>query len=520
MQVSFKPVRAIFGKDVVTQEGSIVDHTESGLMVRPELVYVEESEKDDHLNLAFSVQIQHTDLLRTGPINTINKAREFLTLAHERHKSLAAQFQQIDRKPRIVCSQLDDPLLDWEQIRLQHVFLAMVAHENKQDFNLVHMSLPTDRIFERTDIPPRTTYQKKNVDKLARELNWYGWLQYALWISEEMDILLKKFGVDASTTYQIEAFCRDFIHEARSILLIKSLKEVQELSLQYADMLIKRNTYAKDSKNPSDINQLNQRIVEMEKEIFRASLPLKNSLKRILEIVLKIESEAVRKERIREEYIPIRRMILLYRKILQTQIEPAETSQQARTSWSQQAMLRLLLDDELMVVTAVNSLDGVEKCHLTYSINVAALELKHKFPADRVIDMAFNWVTTTPKLNKMTHELGYDAYRAWLKSENTSEEQAHLHRRAHVLDKLRKTYFRVLMDLCLPIQQICGASPKTEEGKFHASISYLNLLPSFLEMKYDDDDVESIAYVVYDGETGDPRDLSDAGYRTLSRFRS
>ena len=520
MPVPFKPVRASFGKDVVVQEGSFIEHTESGLLVRQEQVYPLLTEDDDHLTLAFSVPILHTCLLRTGAINTINKAREFIVLAQTQFKALAAQYQKLDRKPRIVCSQLDDPLLDWEKIRTQHVYLAAAASEAKLEFNLIHMSLPTERIFERIDIAPRSTHQKKNVDKLARELNWCGWVQYAFWISEEMELLLKKFAVDASTTYQIEALCRDFIHEARSVLLVKSLKELQDYSLQYADMLIKRAAYAKETGRPADVNQLNQKILEMEKDLFKASMPLKNSLHRILEIVLKIEAEAVRKDRIREEYIPIRRMVLLYRKILQSQIEPADTPQQAKTSWAQQAMLRVLLDDELMVVSAVNSLHGVEKCHLTYSTYVTTLELKHKFPADRVIDMAFNWVTTTPKLNKMTVDLGFEGYRSWLKSDNIPEEQVNLHRRGHVIDKLRKIYFRVLMDLCLPIQQLCSALPKAEEqGQFRASTGYLNLLPSFLEMKYDDDDVESIPYVEYDGESGEAKDLTDSGYRTLSRFR-
>lgn len=520
MPVPFKPVRASFGKDVVVQEASVIEHTESGLLVRPEQVYASVNENEDHLTLAFTIPIQHTSLIRTGAVNTINKAREFIHLAQTHYSALAAQYQKLDRQPRIVCSQLDDPLLDWEKIRTQHVFLAAAAREAKLDFNVVHMALPTERIFERIDIAPRTTHQKKNVDKLARELNWCGWVQYAFWISEEMEVLLQKFGVDASTTYQIEALCRDFIHEARSVLLVKSLKDLQDLSLQYADMLIKRAAYSKETGRPADVNQLNQKILEMEKDLFRASMPLKNSLHRILEIVLKIEAEAVRKDRIREEYIPIRRMVLLYRKILQSQIEPAETPQQARTAWAQQAMLRVLLDDELMVVSAVNSLHGVEKCHLTYSTYVATLELKHKFPPDRVIDMAFNWMTATPKLNKMTVELGFDGYRSWLKEQNVPDEQANLHRRAHVTDKLRKIYFRVLMDLCLPIQQLCSASPKSEEeGKFRASSSYLNLLPSFLEMKYDDDDVESIPYVEYDRESGEAKDLTDPGYRTLSRFR-
>lgn len=521
MIVPFKPIRAVFGKDVVVQEGFVVEHTESGPMVRSEEVYTDLKENEDRLNLCFSVHIQHAAILRSGPINTLNKAREFLVFALERHKILVAQYQKIQRKPRIVCTQLDDPLLDWEKIRLQHVFLAMAAYEAKLEFNVAHMSLPTEKFFERIDIPQRTTFQKKNTEKLARELNWYAWLQYALWISEEMEILLEKFGLDASSTYQIESFCRDFIHEARSVLMIKSLKEVQELSLQYADLLLKRNTYGANAHSPNESNQLNQKIVDVEKEIFKASLPLKESLKRILEIVLKIESEAVRKDRIREEYIPIRRMILLYRKILQTQIEPTNTPQQPRTSWCQQAMLRILLDDELMIVTSVDCSTGIEKSNLTYSIHVAVLELKHKFPPDRVIDMAFNWISSTPKFNKVIHENGFDGSKEWLKTEPTAEELVQTHRRAHVIDKLRKIYFRVLMDLCLPIQQLCIANAKVEEEEQHlqAHTSYLNLLPAFLEMKYDDGDVESIPYVVYDAETGDPTKLSETGYRTLSRFR-
>lgn len=516
MKVPFSPVHARFGQDLLDQEGYVVERAESGLNVISGEVFTLSDETNESLSLCFGTHLQHCALLRTGPINTLTKAREFLTLAYERHKILSAQHQKLQRKPRIVCSQLDDPLNEWEMIRLQHVNLAAVAHERKLEFHVIHLSFPTAEFFENPSTPPRTPFQKKNVEKLTRELNWLGWLKYGLWIAEEMEVFVKQLQHDAANRYQIDALCREFIQEARSVLLLKHMTEVHELSLKYADLLTKRSSYAHDPHHPHETHQLNQRIVELEKDLFKSSLFLKDSLKRLLEIVLKMESEGNLKDKLGESYYPIRRMSLLYRKILQSQIDPESSESTNRTSWSQQGMLRILLDDELMVVSSVNSMKGTEKTHLAYSMNVATLELKHKFSADRVIDMAFNWISLTVKLNRRVVEQGFDVFKSWLKSPVSTDELHLLHRRAQVIEKFRKIFFRVLMDFCLPIQQLTPHQDK--EPSLHADRSFLNLFPSHLDMKYDDGERESIPYVVYDYDSGEPRSLSERGIRALSRL--
>lgn len=515
MKVPFSPVHARFGQDLLDQEGFVVERTESGLNVVSGEINTPSDDSGESLTLCFGTHLQHSALLRTGPINTLTKAREFLTLAYERHKILSAQYQKLQRKPRIVCSQLDDPLNEWDMIRLQHVNLAAIAHERKLEFHVIHLSYPTADFFENRNAPPRTPFQSKNVEKLYRELNWLGWLKYGLWIAEEMEAFLKQFQPDAANSYQIEALCRAFIQEARSVLLLKHMTEVHELSLKYADLLTKRNAYAHDPHHPHETHQLNQRIVELEKDLFNSSLFLKDSLKRLLEVVLKMESEGNLKGK-SESYYPIRRMTLLYRKILQSQIEPESTESKGRTSWSQQGMLRILLDDELMVVSSVNSLKGTEKTHLAYSLNVAALELKHKYTAERAIDLAFNWIAATSKVNRKIVEQGFDVFKVWLKSTVPNDEFHLLHRRAQMIEKFRKIFFRVLMDFCLPIQHLIPDEEK--EASPHIEKSYLNLFPSHLDMKYEDGERESIPYVHYDYESGEPLTLSERGIRALSRL--
>ena len=510
MPAPFKPIRAKFASNVIVEEGFVIEKDGPTYRVTSGKVYTEQKATEDHLNLCFSAFIQSSAILRTGPINTLNKAREFLAFAKERGKILAAQFQKMNRKPRIVCDQLNDPLLDWEKIRLQNVYLKLAANEDKLAMSVVHMCLPTGKLFIRNDIEPRTPFQLKNVDKLAKELNWFGWIQYALWISEEMEALLENIRSDASEKYQLVALFQEFMNQSRSTLLEKSLQEVLDLTYNYAQLDLKRITY------PQESNTIKQDFLSIEKDLFKASLSIKESLKAILEIVLKIEAEAVREKNIPEDYHPIRRIILLYRKILQTQIEPTINP---KTSWIQQVMLRQLLDDELMVTSSINCANGVEQTHLTYSLKVTTLELRQKYPAERVIDVAFNWDSNVAKINAFIQKNGYQAYRAWLAAPPATPEDVTLHRRAGVVDRLRKLYFKIMMDLCLPIQQTTG-NPISGLGEHvQAEKSYLNVLPSFLEMKYDDGEVEWIPYVTYNEETGEPLDLEEKGYRTLSRFR-
>lgn len=516
MLVSFKPVRVSFGKDLLTEEGHFVENVHSGFRVANGQVYNAVNEEQDNISLCFSVQFNHSALIRTGPIDTFNKAKQFFALALDQHKILAAHNQKLNSKPRIVCDQLDDPLFDWEQIQIQHVYLTMAAHEAKMDLRMVHMSLATDYFFVRTDVEPRSPFKKKNADKMAKELNWIGWVKYALWISEEMDVLLSTFRTEASQTYQLEAFFRDFIQESRSHLLDKAIKDIHELSLKYAQMHLKKIVYVNDHQRPDEIHKMNQEMASLGKNIFKVSMNLKESLDRIFEIVLKIEAEAVRNKKIREEYVPLRRMILLFRKILQSQIDSKNTIQ---TSWSQQVMLRQLLNDELMVVSSVNCASGLEQTHQSFTLQVAIMELKQKYPADRVMDMVFNWLSTNSKLNMLICEYGYVKYHEWLQNNDVVEDQINFHKRAILVHKLRAIFFRTLMDLCLPIQQICGIEPKAVESNLKAEKSYLNLLPSFLEMKYEDGEVEWTPYVTYDAKTGESVDLVDKGYRTLSRFR-
>ncbi len=510
MPVPFKPIRAIFAKNVLNEEGFIIEKEGGVFRVTSGKVYTDLKPDEDHLNYCFAVFIQSSAVLRTGPINTLNKAREFLAFAKDRNKILAAQFQQMHRKPRIVCEQLNDPLLDWDKIRLQNVYLKMAAHEEKLGVSVAHMCLPTGKLFVKSDVEPRTPFQNRNADKLAKELNWYGWVQYALWIAEEMDTLLENIRSDASQKYQIVGLFQEFVNESRSVLLRKCLQEIQELSLKYGELELKRIAY------PLETTKIKQDILAIEKDIFKTSLEVKEALKGILALVLKIEAEAVREKNIREEYVPMRRIILLYRKLLQTQIEPTSN---VNTSWIQQGMLRQLLDDELNVVSAVNCSNGIEQTHLTFSLKIATLELKQKYPAERVVDVAFNWDTSVLKVNAVIQKNGYEAYRTWILHPPVEQEEVAIHRRAGVIDRLRKLFFRILMDMCLPIQQITGVRSSGLEANIHADKSYLNILPSFLEMKYEDGDVESIPYVSYNETTGEPIDLLEKGYRTLSRFR-
>lgn len=516
MRVAFKPVRVSFGQVIVVEEGHYVEEVHSELRVFNDAVYTDPEEREGFLNLCFSIQFDHSVLIRTGPIDSLSKAKQFLTLALEQHKVLAAHNQKMLSKPRIVCDQLDDPIFDWESIQLQNVYLTMAAHEMQLDTNILHSSLATDYLFVKSDREASSSFKKKNALKMAQELNWMAWIKYARWISDEMESLLEMMKLDASSIYLVESLFRDFIQESRSPLVERTIKEIQEHSLKFADIHLKRSLYVREKHRPDEIYKMNEEIASAGRNIYKASVGLKESLQRIFEIVLKLEAEAVREKKISDIYVSMRRMILLYRKILQSQLDPKN---EVPTNWSQQVLLRQLLKDELMAVSSINSKSGLEQNHQTFTLQAALLELKQKYSPDRVMDTVFNLIGASSKLNTLICQKGYLQFQEWLKTTSLPEDEIHLHRRAVVIHKLRRIFFRTLMDLCLPIQQICGKEPKEVEADLRAEKSYLNLLPSFLEIKYDDGELEWLPYVIYDPETGEAEDLVKKGYRTLSRFR-
>ncbi len=499
MLVDFHPIYAIFAKNILTEDGYYLNRETHEVLSGK--VFTGGSLQSNPLVMSFATFVDRSVIVRTGPINTPEQANDFIDLTLNLHEKLSLKFKNRSRKPRIVCEQLDHPNLDFDPINHQSYQLLKAVQQNNLIGSVVYFSLPTDCFFSLSKDPTPSVDDDPKAQKFANEYNSLAWTHYAMWIAEEIQDYIENFPETLEVTPTLKKLFLEY-------LSVSSRERVAAQITNFSERLLN----VKSTPAQPDSVASKESLEDYGKAVSELFVPF---LQKVLGVLERIENEFFNIHNIKDNQLSIRRAVSIFRKILQTRISGDAYTQ---TCWIQQIILHQLLNDELVVVSSVSCANGLEKAHLAYGLKISAMQLEQKTPLDLVIDVAIHWCESVAQFNIQIQTSGFLAFKNWFSGAAETHEQVHIQRRAACIYKLRMMFFRILMDFCLPIQQLIPSDTNKDLEELKTQGCYLNALPSFLEAHFGEDEAEWSPYVLYDANNGKPSDLYPIGYRTLVYF--
>lgn len=405
----------------------------------------------------FIGKIRELFVIRSGLIDTEAKAGRLIALAKDelkKRKKLAGL---------IICfAQAQSVENEWGECDSQHQALTCLAGSGENAV-ILHVVTPLESlVFSQPPLAKVASYEKTLHD-LYCLMNMEAWITYCSLYDKMLEKVFARFSYDATDEYTLENYLKLFHHEVHSYYLKDTLESL-------------RNAEAARCVPEGSFTYKQQ--VSQEKELLLLRSDLRRMAKAHYDNLYEIVRLVKAVEHKHPELIPLKSVGELLLLAMGDEVDPLL---ERRPSWSSKQMALQLLNDQLGIVSAVNSGQGQGRTHIAFSIRLALLQMQQSIAFPSVWEMALHWDN----------------------EEATPTQQS-------VRQKFRQLFYENLIHFCVPIAEANRREVAlTWKEEFVENRKILSLLPR--KNPHNQDEV----LVEYDREGRKPSHLAAAGRRLL-----
>ncbi len=393
-----------------------------------------------HLMNVYTIKVDGKDygIIRTGVINTKQRADEFLKLLTEMHDSIShGPPLKADFKMRVLSQQLNSYENPGEKnmIESQHALIAGVNQKFAGKGEVMHINTPSNCWYDITE-KGVTGFLLKFLpfkimgkgEQLSKEQNMDNWSTMVKWVSD--DLGLKDVPSQSASGQEI--------HQE----IQKDLSEIATGLTKIADLKAENDaikTQLKDKTTPKERRSELLEARENNLKVIDASKQAINICKGAL-----VQNRALLKELHKQDYQYFVNQSTLRNLVEPRQMEAGDQKTLQMSSLMSQilgsqlniagkqldrgkeGMAIQLLSGMLGVTSAMNCKSGLDRTGLWHAVKVAMESADHTFPAGKVFAMVDNWETRTKTMNRLMHAFGskdQTSFNAWLKNSESLDEQ-------------------------------------------------------------------------------------------------
>lgn len=470
------------------------DSLESGFVVPTSTRFADDAaEIGNHLVNCYMTVDDGAGIMRTGVIDTPEKATEFITAARKLHVDM-----NNGRPLRIVSHQLNSPEPEGKMIDAQHRHLLDQA-EGDDDLSIVHLNTPCNRF---------VTYTKEHGTKPiassiltgerdSHKQNVEGMIQYLDWIVADLhnpDLVVKGDwdGMAGNTQVYLPQNLVEGTKEKQTEINEKQA-QIEELKEK-----IKSNKSTLEGKATEFfMSSLTAKIKGLEAEIKDLKGSIKADLAEAHAKLQKVEGNLESYEDASE----LKQKITLFRKLLGMQLELPGAEPIGR---AQELLMYSLLDEGLGVVQAINCKSGLDRTGFLFALMAATKEV----PQENRYDLINNWDSLTLELNLLYREHDYDAAAVRTAIGESGNKDL-----LNLAFEMRQNTLQHLVNICMPITGISTGLIGMKWGKgMSENLIPLNCIPPNIKV---DGNVEQL--LTYD-RRGKPKGLTEMGHRIITQL--
>jgi len=308
-----------------------------------------------NLTNCFVASVNDSHLIRSGMIDTPQKARQLASLAEKYNKKEILQLSSV---------QLNTQVHESGDVLQQHLCLSNV------ETKCAHLNTPLENLYVRGPIQEVVKWELDTFGRMSKLLNTEAWVFYSSWLNDDMEEAESKFLYDAVDTYTLQRFLKDFRHEVHSTLLRRIKEKISEIDFNIAMELAEGKT---------------RKVIEEEREVIQLSMELQQLTRNHLKVLNKVVSKIREIEAVHPELTPIREKGEIFTLLLTNQVDTPESKP---LPWGVQQIYLQHLNDSLGVVSAINCEHGLDRTNIAFAIRLATIQMKQLYPKADIIQMS------------------------------------------------------------------------------------------------------------------------------------
>lgn len=524
----------IGGKEAVPDGGTVVvesfvsgQHTVTGYDVRgvdiePGSVvptstrYHSDKDVGNHLINCYMTQKAGVGIIRTGVIDTAEKAEEFEKAARELHRQMG---RKDDDPVRVMSHQLNSNERESKMIKSQHAQLLARA-TNK--FQVGHLNAPCNRFYHHHKKWSGIPFVSDILDgeKKSHEQNVEGMVIYLAWILDDLErsedpevrsLAAKLKQKDVGNILALQRKLGGAIIEAQNLKV--KLEELEEEAKEWTsdrelgvpvdqddwDEIVRKTKEAEANLKTvmEDVTALRRDIIHGDGQ--KTGLKeLHKYLEQVLEVGL-FESGRLDEN---PELNKASQTLHIYRRLLGAQLEVKG----AKIDRNQEHLMLFALDKRLGVITAMNCKSGLDRTGFLFALFLSAMDL----PEDKVLEIALNWESYSLELNGLYKEKGYNPDLVATQLSQMGERGKNL----KVVFDMQQNVLQHLLKVSLPIT---GKSTGLIGLKYQKGISE-NLLPLYCIPPVVMTDDGTVKQILTYTSKGHPKGLTPEGHALITQL--
>lgn len=466
------------------------ENIESGAVVPTSTRYAKDKNVSNHLINCFMTHNDGVGIIRTGVINTPEKAEEFKKAVIE----LQGQMGRGDDQPvRVMSHQLNSPETESKMIENQHT--QLLSKRKRKEFEVGHLNAPCNRFYHHHNkfgnVPVVSSILSG--EKKSHEQNVEGMVQYLAWMIED-------FGKNEDQ--EVKSLANKL--EQKDVWHIITLQE--DVNKKF-DKIVELENQIVELDDEEQRKQLKAEIKELKKEIQKLRTEIihgngqEQGLKDLHTYLVKVFERDVLAPK-DSELEKASQTLTVYRKLLGAQLE----FKGAEVDRNQEHLMFFALDKSLGVISAMNCKSGLDRTGFLFALFLSAMDLQDS----ELMEIALNWKTYSLELNKLYREKDYDPDLVLSELNGRADYGKNL----KVFFDMQHTIFQHLLKVSLPIT---GINTGLIGLKYHEGITE-NLFPLYcLPPVVKTEEGAVIQILTYDSK-GKPKGLTSDGHALITQL--
>lgn len=406
-------------------------------------VYEDHIEEVNSSNLkgCLGVLDKNSIFFRSESLDTPQKTIQFSRITKFAHSKARSEGEPF----RCTCCQLGVIDQEADLIMNQHLYVVKLNKRKVDPVPFAHILLPTDPLYY-TPLRERVfSTSLHDLEIISHQVSYEGLITYAYWLSQEYEKVVPTFNYSATEEYELEKCLCDFIHQARSDVL-KSVK------VDVVNYLDKIDQLLRGTKEQSSTHTHRQQIIELEKKLIQSREELKsymdNILKQLFNVQVGIEKIAVAHPELEQIYYST----VLLKSMMIHWDHPFR-------HWSEKSLIHSLMDQQLGVITLLNSYQNDNRSLFSFAVRYALLSLCNLRTKSDLTEIVLNWYEYVRRLHRHHIENGNYAPRD---------------QRLNLVYQLKQRILQVFLSI--------SKSKYSVEGK-QVNREFLTLLPLYSQSK-------------------------------------
>lgn len=423
----------------------------------------------------WAVTVNQGAIVRSGPVNTLGKARELLKIGQQIDEEYKKKLKGWHLLPfRMVCCQLASLQKEWNDNVIQDSLFVELGLEEGFSSRLIHFLLPTEFFYSSKEEGVLDKLELEQLQLICNLENVEGFQSYAYWIAEEMELVQESILTDSLDTYTLEAHMQDFIHEVRATMLRNEEWGIAQLMVKIKKLRQQANSLTQGER---------AELFNLEKTLLKAHVETRRRLTAQYRTLISISSVIETIEASHSNFLGLKRQAQLLAKLLGPHLDLPDASS---ITWVQQLFIMQLLHEEMGVISALNCNTGLDRTHLAFAIQLAVAVLKTHYSVDELIDLAVDWNKACP-----------------------------------CFEVFQKCVLEILEKICVPIMRKSSGSCSLEWHETQKENPvYFELFPKEGEVRNKEGKVLKVNILRRDFETGNALGLTKAGHFLMTSLTS